>query len=429
MAATTPPKPTASRTPQSGGSVIQGSFPHGLPVFPARGIATQARAVPPPAAALSGARGQVRAAQATALQPRLVAPRAPQHAVVQRKGQDTALQLPANLTQFGRGGGQPLPPPVRERMESFFGASFSDVRVHVGPHAPAIGAVAFTHGSNIYFAPGQYNPDSARGQQLIGHELAHVIQQRSGRVRNPFGAGVAVVQDRMLEAEAERAGQSFAQSQLLIQAKMPRVPTPRAPVRKPAALQLKRNRAFVIQRMQGPQYVEERNAGDVKEALNMFPRISDGVTAGVDRGPAGRFVRGRVNFNSLPVKVKTMILEINASDDPLWASAGVAESGLRDFHANFGGHLPESDPAGVVGAKAQNYRQVATDSYSDRIDKRGRQAQYAEFHINTSGLGKAFRLLYDYVNNTFYISISHYNIWRGPDGAERNPFFEVIGIP
>ena len=91
-------------------------------------------------------------------------------------------------------------------MESFFNTSFADVRVHVGHEAPSIGALAFTHGTDLYFAPGQYNPQSTQGQQLLGHELTHVVQQRAGRVRNPLGAGVAVVQDPALEAEAERMG-------------------------------------------------------------------------------------------------------------------------------------------------------------------------------------------------------------------------------
>ncbi|WP_430424691.1 DUF4157 domain-containing protein [Phenylobacterium sp.] len=95
------------------------------------------------------------------------------------------------------------------KMEAAFGADFSGVRVHVGPQASRIGAVAFTMGDDVYFAPGKFQPDSAQGQQLIGHELAHVIQQRQGRVRAP-GSGVAVVQDRMLEAEADRLGMRAA---------------------------------------------------------------------------------------------------------------------------------------------------------------------------------------------------------------------------
>jgi hypothetical protein len=41
-------------------------------------------------------------------------------------------------------------------MEAALGANFSDVRVHVGPEASAIGALAFTWGADLHFAPGQY---------------------------------------------------------------------------------------------------------------------------------------------------------------------------------------------------------------------------------------------------------------------------------
>jgi hypothetical protein len=95
-------------------------------------------------------------------------------------------------------------------MESALGANFSDVRIHVGPEASAIGAIAFTWGSDIHFAPGQYNPHTPDGQSLLGHELTHVLQQRAGRVANPFGSGVAVVQDQALEAEADRMGRLAA---------------------------------------------------------------------------------------------------------------------------------------------------------------------------------------------------------------------------
>ena len=130
-----------------------------------------------------------------------------------------AFSLPPNFTLKPRGSGQPLPEPVQKKMESFFKASFADVRIHVGHEAPTIGALAFTHGNDLYFAPGQYNPHSTQGQQLLGHELTHVLQQRAGRVRNPLGAGVAVVQDPALEAEAERMGLRAASASVPVQAK------------------------------------------------------------------------------------------------------------------------------------------------------------------------------------------------------------------
>lgn len=122
--------------------------------------------------------------------------------VVQRRPGVDAFQVDLRP----RSGGWPLPRDVQAKMEEAFGTSFSDVRVHVGPEASAIGALAFTWGSDLHFAPGQYNPHTPHGQFLLGHELAHVVQQRAGRVANPFGRGVAVVQDHALEAEADRLG-------------------------------------------------------------------------------------------------------------------------------------------------------------------------------------------------------------------------------
>ena len=116
-----------------------------------------------------------------------------------------------------RGGGQPLSQALLAKMESAFNADFSDVRVHIGPQAGRLGALAFTTGKDLYFAPGQYQPDSMQGQRLIGHELAHVIQQRQGRVR-PSASGISVVLDQALEAEADRHGMRAA---LHIQSKEP----------------------------------------------------------------------------------------------------------------------------------------------------------------------------------------------------------------
>jgi hypothetical protein len=104
--------------------------------------------------------------------------------------------------------GKPLPATVQRAMAARFGgADFAAVRVHEGPEAPSLGALALTAGDHLYFAPGQYQPETASGRALLGKQLAYVLQQREGRVKNPFGSGIAVVQDPALEAEAAaRAG-------------------------------------------------------------------------------------------------------------------------------------------------------------------------------------------------------------------------------
>lgn len=157
-------------------SVIQGCFPHGVRTTPnwVRNC-IQPKAAP-------GARPM----------PPLQVP---------EKG---AVQLAPSQARFPAGAGQPLAPAVRQQMEAVFNCSFDDVRVHVGPHVSTLGAVAFTQGTNIHFAHGQYDPATPHGRQILAHELTHVVQQKRGRVQNPFGSGVAVVHDAALEAEASR---------------------------------------------------------------------------------------------------------------------------------------------------------------------------------------------------------------------------------
>lgn len=105
-----------------------------------------------------------------------------------------------------RSGGTAVPQPVRARMERSFGTSFNDVRVHQDGNAERVGALAYTRGSHIHVARGQYDPGSSRGAALLGHELAHVVQQRAGRVAVPQGKGAPINADAKLEAEADRLG-------------------------------------------------------------------------------------------------------------------------------------------------------------------------------------------------------------------------------
>ncbi len=112
------------------------------------------------------------------------------------------------------GSGRSMPQPVQQKMEAAFGTSFANVRIHETPQAKAIGALAYTQGSDIHFAPGQYDPLSEAGQALLGHELTHVIQQRAGRVAKPGGSSVPINADPGLEAEADRMGARAAQGQM-----------------------------------------------------------------------------------------------------------------------------------------------------------------------------------------------------------------------
>lgn len=97
------------------------------------------------------------------------------------------------------GGGSPLDTSTRADMESRFGADFSDVRVHTDgaahESAKSVNAQAYTVGSNIVFQRDKYDPSSAGGQDMLAHELTHVVQQRSGPVEGTDAGGGVKVSD------------------------------------------------------------------------------------------------------------------------------------------------------------------------------------------------------------------------------------------
>lgn len=105
-----------------------------------------------------------------------------------------------------------IPDAVKQRMEESFGTDFSSVRVHPDSgKAPEVGALAYTQGTDIHFAPGQFNPGTSAGQQLLGHELTHVVQQAEGRVSPTTEIGGMAVNDAAaLESEADALGKLAA---------------------------------------------------------------------------------------------------------------------------------------------------------------------------------------------------------------------------
>lgn len=86
-----------------------------------------------------------------------------------------------------RGNGQPLPESVKNDMQQQLQADFSAVRIHTSGEAATlaagINARAFTVGNDIFFASGEYAPDSIEGRKLLAHELTHVVQQSDGLAR------------------------------------------------------------------------------------------------------------------------------------------------------------------------------------------------------------------------------------------------------
>ena len=119
----------------------------------------------------------------------------------------TDAPAPGKRTRTGQ-----LPARVAAAASAALGQDLSSVTVHQDGQADALGTRAFARGDELHFAAGAYQPESPAGLSLIGHELAHVVQQRDGRVA-ATGAigGMAVSTDPALEAEADAGGAKVAQ--------------------------------------------------------------------------------------------------------------------------------------------------------------------------------------------------------------------------
>jgi uncharacterized protein DUF4157/putative RNase toxin 14 of polymorphic toxin system len=94
---------------------------------------------------------------------------------------------------FASPGGAPLAPSHRAEAERHFGHDLSHVRLHQGRESWAAtaqrGADGLTVANHIFLRP-DLSPRSGRGQRVMDHELAHVLQKTSdGEAASPPKAG------------------------------------------------------------------------------------------------------------------------------------------------------------------------------------------------------------------------------------------------
>ena len=115
------------------------------------------------------------------------------------------------IDQVRQSPGQPLGAEVRARMEGSFGRDFSRVRVHTDAHAAEsarnFNAIAYTVGTDVVFGAGKFDTETADGQKLLAHELAHVAQPKDSSatgISQPGDAG---------EREADQAAEGFARGE------------------------------------------------------------------------------------------------------------------------------------------------------------------------------------------------------------------------
>jgi hypothetical protein len=191
-----------------------------------------------------------------------------------------------------------IPDDVLDRMETAFHADFAEVRVTESAAPAEIGAVALAQGTEIRFAPGRYQPQSAEGQAVLGHELAHVIQHHEGRAEGEHAKGLPVAIDAHLEDEADALGERAARGEQVA----PRAQAVRRPARSSSgAVRAMFEGGGAIYKVLIP--IAGLEAGDI---VTLHRKTSDGFK--VTRKKDGKRVRlltkdaTKTNFEKIAVK-------------------------------------------------------------------------------------------------------------------------------
>lgn len=106
-----------------------------------------------------------------------VQPRAANDGVTIVAAEDASEREADEVAKFGR---------MKSPLRRF---SLGEVRIHTDASAVAsaraLHALAFTVGRDIFFDTGQYAPGTQAGEQLLAHEVAHVVQQTRARQAVP----------------------------------------------------------------------------------------------------------------------------------------------------------------------------------------------------------------------------------------------------
>jgi hypothetical protein len=119
---------------------------------------------------------------------------------------ETALQVVEGARRGPRRMG--LPSHLRAQMERSLGEDLGTVQLHRGSAAVG-GAQAVTMGEKIHLAPGQDLSESTAGKRVLGHELAHVVQQRGRGTALPGRLGEEERRE-LLELEADGVAEALA---------------------------------------------------------------------------------------------------------------------------------------------------------------------------------------------------------------------------
>jgi len=202
--------------------------------------------------------------------------------------------IESELTALNRGG-SPLDASSRAFFEPRFGHDFSGVRLHTDARAAimadALNASAFTLGNDIAFAGNSYSANTNSGRNLLGHELAHVVQQQGMNASTPQ---TKLVQRDSNELEAARKEEEVA----------------------------KRKAAIVYSRVE-----EIKNVDDLCKFIKSSPEdVKVKTTHSIGSTPKGQFYQlsGSVVADSLEIVVNGPKISAKSSE---WTASGKARIG------------------------------------------------------------------------------------------------------
>ena len=173
----------------------------------------------------------------------------------------------ASPTAAQKGRSFDLDAAMKAKMENTFG-DLSAVKFYESQAVGQAGAEAIAQGNEIAFAPGMADFHTRAGQERLGHELSHVMSQRSGQVR-----GSGFLANTSLEARADREGAMAAAGQTVYSGPVTHALSSAAPSPASAgAMQAKRGK------IDPADDVKPTRRGNVVMDPKDFPELSGGVS-------------------------------------------------------------------------------------------------------------------------------------------------------
>ena len=185
---------------------------------------------------------------------------------------------------------------VKAKMEHAFG-DLSAVKLYQSQAVADAGAEAIAQGNEIAFAPGKTDFSTRSGQERLGHELSHVMSQRSGQV-----TGQGFLANASLEARADREGaMAAAGEQVYGGAVMPLSTASAAPAAGPMQAKRGGNQEQERSPLAGPELIYERDTwsdarNNWKRRFNIESgrRMRDEIALTAEEAQARRLAKNRV---------------------------------------------------------------------------------------------------------------------------------------